>query len=160
MSNPFSLFPRQFAVPCLILLAGFASGCGLARVQLQRDALAPEEHRALAQAYEAQGFRDLAAAEYRSALQGRRNDSAAWFALGNLEFYSGRMKAAEKCYRRVLKLSAGHPGAANNLAMTHLRRGKNLREARRLVLSALENPGPYRPYLLDTLAQLGSASPR
>ncbi len=139
----------------MVLSAAAVSGCAsLPRALLSTDPLSPHEHVTLAASYLNEKRDDLAEREYRAALTKDKKYWPAILGLGNVEFGKGEWKKAEKYYRRALKLSPGHPGASNNLAMAYLRQEKKLDEAERLVQVAMVNAGPVKPYLLDTLANL------
>lgn len=138
-----------------LALAGLLAGCARAPLRVaSRDALAPEEHVRLGTAYEAQGLRAEAIGQYEAAV--RRDPACAecWLALGNIAFTEGRLEEAEASFRKALKASPHHPGAANNLAMVTLARNGSLPEAEALAQDALLNAGPLRPYILDTLANI------
>lgn len=108
----------------------------------------------LAASYQAQGLKEEARLEYDAALRLRSDHIPALMARGNLAFESGDMKGAAADFRRVLRLDSRHPGANNNLAMVYLTQGKNLKKAEKHAQSALEEAGPLRPYVLETLANL------
>jgi Tfp pilus assembly protein PilF len=118
------------------------------------NALSPEEHVSLGMSYEQKGEREAALIQYQAAVQGDRRYAEGWLALGNLAFNEGRLKDAEKAFRKARKVSPRHAGAANNLAMTILARGGRLAEAEALASEALLQSGPLKPYALDTLAQV------
>lgn len=137
------------------VLAGLLAGCGHLPVLIApRDPLSAEEHAGLGAAYEAQGLRREAVEQYQAALKKDPAYVPAWMAFGNASFEAGELKKAERSFRRVLKLSPRHPGAANNLAMAYLARNKRLDEAERLAQEALAQDGPLKPYILDTLAHI------
>ena len=138
--------------PALLALAGLlAAGCAHRR---SRDALDSQEHVRLGSTYEAQGLRAEAVAQYEAAVRRDPDCVEGWVALGNVAFTEGRLEAAESSFRTALKAAPHHPGACNNLAMTILSRGGNLKEAEALARDALGQPGPLRPYILDTLANI------
>lgn len=139
----------------LLLAAALAGGCaGLPKALRARDALSADEHARLGAAYEEQGGRDDARAQYRLALALDPRHQGAWMALGNRAYADGEFKKAERCYRRMLRLEPGHAGAANNLAMVYLAQGRRLDDARDLARGALLRSGPLEPYILDTLARI------
>jgi len=139
------------ALASAVLLAACSHG---QRLGGYRDALSPAEHVRLGSSYEAQGLRAEAAAQYRAAVRSDPGCAECWLALGNTEFSEGRFKKAGAAFRKALKASPHHPGAANNLAMVLLARGGDLREAEALAQDALKNAGALRPYVLDTLAAI------
>jgi len=142
---------RVAAVAVLLTLCACGS---LPRVFIASDPLSAEEHARLGAAYEDQGLAAEAEAQYLRALVLDRRHRGAWMALGNRAYAAGDLAKAARCYRRVLKLEPGHPGAANNLAMVHLARGERLAEARSLAEGALARAGELKPYLLDTLEKI------
>lgn len=138
-----------------LVLAAALSGCaGLPKVFADRDPLTADEHARLGAAYEAQGEKKAADAQYLRAVATDRRHQSAWMAIGNRAFEDGDLEKARRCYRRVLDLSPRHPGASNNLAMVYLSQGRRLDEAEALAKDALAADGPLKPYALDTLAQI------
>lgn len=153
--DPASKGLRWRFAPGALALAGLLAACAhLPPLIRSGDALAPEEHVRLGTAYEAQGLRAQAVAQYQAAV--RRDPACAegWLALGNIAFTDGRLKEAEAYFRKALKASPHHPGASNNLAMVDLARNGSLVEAEALAQDALRQGGPLRPYILDTLANI------
>jgi tetratricopeptide (TPR) repeat protein len=146
------------------LLAGsLLSGCA-AFPQMVRhpDPLTPAQHVQLGASYEAEGLRDDARRQYDAALRGPEKSVPALIARGNLAFNEGDLKAAERHYRRALRLEPGHAGANNNLAMVLLTRGrkKDLERAEGFAKRALDGGGPLKPYVLETLASIYIAEGR
>jgi len=138
-----------------VALAAALAGCApLPKVFLERDPLSADEHARLGAAYEAQGEKKDADAQYLRAVAMDRRHEGAWMALGNRAFEDGDLDKARRCYRRVLKLSPRHAGASNNLAMVYLTQNRRLDEAEALARDALAQEGPLKPYILDTLAQI------
>jgi len=135
----------------LILLPACASFSQLVR---HSDPLTPEQHMQLGASYEAQGLNDSAGQQYEAALQLDGKYIPALMAGGNIAFANGDMKKAEASYRRVLRLDPNHAGANNNLAMVFLSRGKDMEQAERYAQIALNQGGPLRPYVLETLAEI------
>jgi tetratricopeptide (TPR) repeat protein len=147
--------PARRALISALALAGLLSGCGhLPVLIVPLDPLSAEEHVRLGAAYEAQGLRPEAVAQYEDAFKTDPEYAPAWMAFGNASFDAGDFKSAERSFRRVLKLSPGHAGAGNNLAMVYLAQGVKLDEAERLAREALAQGGPLKPYILDTLANV------
>jgi tetratricopeptide (TPR) repeat protein len=143
------------AISLLFLAALALAGCSnLPRMVIPQDALSPEEHVTLGLSYESQGLQDLAEREYQMALRGQPEHPGALVALGNQSFERGALREAEQYYRRALSAVPENPSAGNNLAMVYLKRGDHLDEAERLAVRALEQSGPLRPYVLDTLAHI------
>lgn len=146
---------RRFPSGALALACLLAAGCGhLPRSVRSGDALDPQEHVRLGGAYEAQGLRAEAVAQYEAAVLRDPACAEGWVALGNIDFRDGRFEAAEASYRKAVTASPRHPGACNNLAMTILARNGDLAEAEALARDALAQPGSLRPYILDTLANI------
>jgi Flp pilus assembly protein TadD len=108
----------------------------------------------LGAAYESASLPGDALSQYQSAVRLAPKNPEAWLALGNCEYQKGAFAKAEVDYRHVLRISPQHAGAKNNLAMTYLAENKKLDEAERLALEALEDAGPLKPYVLDTLAKI------
>ena len=106
-------------------------------------------------AYEKQGKFGAARKEYDAAAQ---QMPTAYVYMGNTYFAEGDLLKAEESYHRALEKDPLNADAHNNLAWLYFRSGKNLDEARRLVLRALElNPaktGIYR----DTLEKIDGNS--
>lgn len=143
---------RVWAAFLLLLLGGLQACSGLPRIVLLRDPLTPQEHVKLGTSYQEQGLRELAAKEFQAALGQQREYAPALVGLGNLSFEAGSLKEAEEYYRQALAVAPDDPSATNNLAMVYLSRGERLEEAELLARKALEQGGPLRPYVLDTLA--------
>ncbi len=141
--------------PAALALAGLLSACAhLPPLIGSRDALAPEEHIRLGAAYEAQGLRAEALAQYEAAVRRDPACTEGWLSLGNIAFMDGRLKEAETAFRKALKASPHPPGAGNNLAMVALARNDGLPEAEALAQDALRQAGAFRPYIQDTLANI------
>lgn len=143
--------PFRVIIPACLLLCA----CGhLPPLIRSKDALDPQEHVRLGGAYEAQGQRAQAVAQYEAAVRRDPTFAEGWLALGNSAYADGRFKDAERSYRTALKVSPHHSGARNNLAMAILAQGGSLAEAEALAREALVDPGELRPYILDTLANI------
>lgn len=138
----------------LALAAALAGCAGLPKVFAEPDPLTADEHARLGAAYEEQGEKKAADAQYLRAVASDRRHLGAWMAMGNRAFEDGDLEKARRCYRRVLGLAPRHPGASNNLAMVYLAQGRRLDEAEALAKDALAADGPMKPYALDTLAQI------
>ena len=152
--SPVNGWVRTSAVLLFLCLLQLAACSSLPRMSVPRDPLTAEEHVALGTAYEAQGLKDLAVREFQTALEQRKDYPPALISLGNLFFDAGALAEAETYYRRVLEADSSQPSANNNLAMVYLQRGERLGEAERLARTALEQGGPLKPYVLDTLANI------
>lgn len=132
-----------------------ASGCAAVRgASAEHDPLSADEHMRLGASYDDQGLRSSAAKEFGAALRKKKDFVPALMALGNAAFQDGDLIEAEIYYRRVLKSIPDHAGANNNLAMVFLVRGSRLDTAETLAKAALKQAGPFRPYVLDTLANV------
>jgi tetratricopeptide (TPR) repeat protein len=135
----------------LVFLFGSWYGCSLPKIIVLEDPLTPEEHLNLGVAYEKRGEFDAARKEYGAA---SKHLPMAYVYIGNVYFTEGNMVDAEKSYQRALETDPLNADAHNNLAWLYFTSGKNLAEAHRLVLRALElNPtkaGIYR----DTLEKI------
>lgn len=130
------------------------TACAGVRGQHAEDPLTADEHMRLGASYDDQGLRGAAAKEYAAALRRQKDYLPAMMALGNAAFQGGDLIEAEIYYRKVLKLVPDHAGANNNLAMVFLVRGSRLEYAETLAKTALKQAGPFRPYVLDTLANV------
>jgi len=137
-----------------VLLCGGLSACAGLREASAPDPLTADEHMRLGASYEDQGLREAATKEYAAALRREKDSLPALMALGNVAFQRGDLIEAEIYYRKVLKLVPDHAGANNNLAMVFLVRGSRLEYAETLAKTALKQAGPFRPYVLDTLANV------
>jgi Tfp pilus assembly protein PilF len=144
------------SLPWVLCLIGLTlSACaGMPRIVVLHDPLTAEEHTTLGGRYEAQGLNKHAAEEYRAALRKRPDEVAALVGLGNLSYQQGKMKKAERFYRKALDLDPGHPAANNNLASVYLTQDKNLAEAERLARMALIQDSPHKAYFWETLADI------
>jgi Tfp pilus assembly protein PilF len=125
---------------------------GLPRIIVLHDPLTPEEHATLGGRYEAQGLTKQATEEYHAALRKQPDNLPALIGLGNLSYEQGKMKDAERYYRKALDRDPNHPMANNNLASVYLTLGKNLEEAERLARLALAQQSPHEAYFWETLA--------
>lgn len=106
------------------------------------------------------GRLDEAAALYGRILEGRPQSHRAWVNLGNVEASRGRLREAERAYRRALDLAPADPDALNNLAWLLLQEGSRLGEAEALAREGAEQGGTDRALILDTLARIRSARGR
>jgi tetratricopeptide (TPR) repeat protein len=148
------------SMPCVraaafVLLFGGLQACsGMPRPVVLHDPLTPAEHVTLGTTYEEQGLNEMAVLEYKAALQQRHEFAPALVSLGNLSVEQGALKEAEDYYRRALVTAPDHPGASNNLAVVYLKQGRRIDEAERLARRALQQAGPWRAYVLDTMARI------
>ncbi|HXC61401.1 MAG TPA: tetratricopeptide repeat protein [Nitrospiria bacterium] len=137
-----------------LLSLSLAACSGLPRIVVLHDPLTPEEHVTLGSGYEAQGLTKQAAEEYQAALRKQPDDVTALVGLGNLSYQEGKIKDAERYYRKVLDRDPDHPMANNNLASVYLSLGKNLAEAEQLARRALVKESPHKAYFWETLASI------
>ncbi len=141
----------SFAVICFLAFFSLLSGCTFPRIIVLSDPLSPQEHLTLGLSYEkAQEF-DAALKEYQQAAP---HLPLAHFYMGNLYFTRGEIASAEKHYLQTLEEDPENADACNNLAWLYFSSGKNLAEAHRLALRALQlNPSKSAIYL-DTLEKI------
>jgi Flp pilus assembly protein TadD len=146
--------PRRAA--CALLLAALAC-CGCSRFVILHDPLSASEHNDLGVAYEARGRMDLAAREYRKALDIDPRHGRARLNLGNAEAAAGRWSKAEREYRRAMRDLPGDPDPPNNLAVALMRRGRGLAEAESLAVCAVSLAAPRDSLYRATLAEVRAA---
>ena len=144
----------SYRAGALIVAAALMSAGCAGMKGAPEDPLSADEHMRLGSSYEDQSQRAQAAKEYAAALRKQKDYLPALMALGNVAFQDGDLIEAEIYYRKVLRLVPDHAGANNNLAMVFLVRGSRLDTAEQLAKTALKNAGPFRPYVLDTLANV------
>ena len=138
-----------------IVFAIILTGCGhIPTLIIPRDPLSAEEHTRLGGTYEAQGLHKEAVAQYALALDKDPAYLPALMSSGNAAFMAGDLKSAERAFGRALKISPGHAGAENNLAMVYLTQNKDLDMAEHLAQKAAAQDDPLKPYFLDTLANV------
>jgi Tfp pilus assembly protein PilF len=142
---------RFFIIGTCLMLSGCAA---LHAAKARHDPLTVEEHLALAGTYLRQGEARAAAREYEAVITRNPRHIAALVALGNIAVDQHEWGQAETFYRRALDLDPDHVGAANNLATVYLSTGTHLDEAERLARHALQQPGPLKAYVGETLATL------
>lgn len=144
---------RRWAAFLPVALVVFQGCASLPRMVRYSDPLTPDQHAQLGAAYEEKGLKEDARRQYASALRAEKDHVPSLLAQGNLAFEAGRLKEAEKSYRRALRAAPGLAAVQNNLAMVLLARGK-LAEAEQLAREAAGTDGPWRAYFLDTLASI------
>jgi tetratricopeptide (TPR) repeat protein len=149
-----NLSQARGAALALAVGAAGLSACAGVKASRAEDPLSADEHMRLGSSYEDQSLRSAATKEYAAALRKEKDYLPALMALGNVAFQDGDLIESEIYYRRVLKLVPDHAGANNNLAMVFLVRGSRLDTAETLAKTALKNAGPFKPYVLDTLANV------
>jgi Tfp pilus assembly protein PilF len=136
----------------LIVSLTFTGCAALPAPKMWHDPLTIDEHLVLAGTYVQQGAPRAAAREYEAIVKREPRHTAALVALGNLAVEQHEWTEAETYYRQALEIDPNHVGAANNLATVYLSTGKQLDEAERLARHALEQPGPLKAYVSETLA--------
>ena len=117
-----------------------------------RPALSADEYVQLGIIYASQGKKEEADAQYKLALEVDKRFAPAWIAIGNDAFESKNYQAAEKNFRRTLKIDPNNPAANNNLAMVYLAENRQLDRAEKLATKALSSN--LQPYAYDTLAHI------
>lgn len=127
------------------------SGCSLPRVVVLNDPLTPEEHLNLGVAYEKQGELDGAIKEYRLA---SKKLPAGYLYLGNVYFQRGKLREAERYYKKAMKEDSGSADARNNLAWLYYTKGEKLDEAESLALEAIELDPSKGDIYRDTLERI------
>jgi Flp pilus assembly protein TadD len=137
-----------------LAIATIASLTGCAHLVLLHDPLNASEHNDLGVAYESAGQLDLAAKEYRHALQLDPHRSQTRVNLGNVKSAQGSWRDAEKCYRRALADSSTNADAMNNLAMALLTQNRRLDEAASLAERAVATGGERDSIYRETLAEV------
>ena len=140
---------RLWIAPALVAI--LAAGCVMPRIIIPEDPLAAEEHLNLGVAYERKGELDLAIREYELAA---KKTGKAYLYLGNVYFQKKELDRAEESYRKAIREIPREADAYNNLAWVYFVRGKNLDEAEKLALKAIElNPSGSETYT-DTLEKI------
>jgi Flp pilus assembly protein TadD len=138
-----------------VISLAVCTGCTTLRVMApSADTLSPAEHIALGKAYLSKGDKKLAARQFQAATDRDSKNLTAWLALGNIAFEDGNYPDAEAYFQKAVDASPRNPAAVNNLAMTYLATGKELKNIDVMVETALEAAGPMTPYLLDTLVRI------
>jgi len=148
----FQIFKRScFSLLQIIFVLSLVYGCSFPRIVILKDPLTPEEHINLGVAYEKKGELDNAIKEYELAA---KKLPLAYFYLGNVYFQKNEWDEAEKYYRKALKKDPRNSDAHNNLAWLYYLARKNLEEAEKLALEAIElNPSKEHTYR-DTLEKI------
>jgi Tfp pilus assembly protein PilF len=139
----------------LLLTIWALSGCASVRALTTRQqGLTPAEHLALGHTYLQENKTVPAAQQYQMALQQDKKFVPALMALGNIAFEKKDFKQARQYYERALDVTPKDPALINNLAMVDLAEGKPMKDTVAKLENLLTDPGPMRPYLLDTLATI------
>lgn len=125
--------------------------CSMPRIIILDDPLSPEEHINLGVTYERKGEFEAAIKEYKAA---SRKNPLAYLYMGNVYFEMKDYERAEEYYKRAIEEDPQNPDAHNNLAWLYYTTGKNLEEAERLAIKAIElNPSRSSIYE-DTLQKI------
>ncbi|NWF98782.1 MAG: tetratricopeptide repeat protein [Nitrospirae bacterium] len=161
-SSAFSLKPSAFfnfrsihvistAFFGLIISGMFLTSCSFPRFLVLDDPLTPEEHLSLGVAYEKKGEFGNALKEYEAA---SKKLPVAYLYMGNVYFQKHNYEEAEYYYKKAIKKDPSNSDAYNNLAWMYFLINKNIDEAEKLALKAIElNPSKMQLYL-DTLNKI------
>ncbi len=112
----------------------------LPRIVVLDDPLTAEEHLNLGVSYELRKEYVYAIEQYRLAAEGELKARAELYT-GNAYFGMGDMDAAESHYRLALKADPGFAEAYNSLAWLYASEKRNLHEAEKLALKAIDLSG-------------------
>lgn len=133
-----------------ILCSFLLLSCSMPRFIILDDPLSPEEHINLGVAYEKKGEFEAAIKEYEAAA---KKNPLAYLYLGNVYFEMKDYERAEERYKKAIEEDPKNADAYNNLAWLYYTTGKNLEEAERLVLKAIEL-NPSKSIYEDTLQRI------
>lgn len=134
-----------------ILCSFLLLSCSMPRFIILDDPLSPEEHINLGVAYERKGEFEAAIKEYEAAA---KKNPLAYLYLGNVYFEMKDYERAEERYKKAIEEDPKNADAYNNLAWLYYTTGKNLEEAERLVLKAIELNPPGSALYEDTLKRI------
>ena len=135
-----------FTTCCLLL-----SDCAFPRIIVLDDPLSPEEHLNLGVTYEKKGEMDNALKEYQEA---SKKLPVAYLYTGNIYFQKDEFDMAESCYKKAISKDPKNADAHNNLAWLYFTEKKNLAEAERLTLKAIELNPAKKDIYKDTLEKI------
>lgn len=145
-----SAFRIRATLICLLALL-LAGGCSLPRIIILNDPLSAEEHSNLGRIYEAQQKFELAAQQYRDALEKDRKYVPALLLLADLSYRTGKYDAAESAYRKAIALQPENGDLYNNLCWVYLEQHAAMDKAEELITKAMNITPAHRAYYLDTL---------
>ena len=123
--------------------------CSFPRITVLHDPLTAEEHEKLGKIYESRAEFDLAAQQYREALDKDPHMVSSLLLLGDLSFRTKRYPEAESAYRRAIKLQGGNGDIYNNLCWVYLEQNK-IDKTEDLISTAMIKTPEHRAYYLDT----------
>jgi tetratricopeptide (TPR) repeat protein len=138
-------------VICFLVLSFGIASCSLPRIVLLEDPLSAEEHLNLGVTYEKNGELDNALEEYKKA---SKTIPLAYTYIGNIFFKKGELKDAEVNYKRAIKEEPYPADACNNLAWLYYTEKKNLEEAEKLTLKAIQLDPSKKDIYQDTLEKI------
>lgn len=87
---------------------------------------------------EAAGFKDEAKKTYKAVATDDDKSAKAYFGLGNVAMEEEKYAAAEKYYRKAIKIAPDHYYSFNNLAYSVMKQGRN-NEACQIIYNAIKN---------------------
>lgn len=149
LTTRYSRFYLQIAA-CVLQL--FLYGCAvLPQFVITKDILTAEEHTNLGAAYESKGELDLAAKEYKKAIEKDSNYAIAYFNLGNIHLKKGSYDEAEGYYLSAIEKSPSNGIFYNNLAWLYIYGKYDLKTAEKYALDALKLDPSKKHIYLDTL---------
>lgn len=135
----------------LTICTSLLLSCSMPRIIILDDPLSPEEHINLGVTYEKKGEYEAAIKEYKAA---SRKNPLAYLYIGNVYFEMKDYEKAEGYYKMAIEEDPQNSDAYNNLAWLYYITGKNLEEAERFALKAIElNPSRSALYE-DTLQRI------
>lgn len=150
MNHNVSAFRSTAVMACLLALL-ILGGCSLPRIIVLNDPLSVEEHNNLGRIYETQEKYELAAQQYREALNKDKKSVPALLLLGDLSFRTRNYADAESAYKKAIKLEPGNGDIYNNLCWVYLEQNSSIDEAEELIRKAITMTPEHRAYYLDTM---------
>ncbi|MGE4357933.1 MAG: PA2778 family cysteine peptidase [Candidatus Omnitrophota bacterium] len=115
--------------------------------------ISPDEYVYLGYLLEKKGQWEKAIEYYQKAINITPQKKIAFFNLGNVYFKKGEFAKAEEFYRKAIEIDKNFAEAYNNLAYLYFSTKRNLREAEKLVMKAIEL-NPTEANYLDTLEKI------